>query len=370
MTYGWLACATLIMLFLRIGFPSALVIAACLTPTDPVLAASVLSNSQFSDRIPARIRNLLSAESACNDGVSFPFLYLGLSILTRATLGATFKKWFLITVLWQCALGSIVGVIIGHIFNKLLRWSSSREYVGRASYLVFYLLLAMLSIGIAATLGIDDFLVAFFAGAAFSRDGWFASQTASSNLDHIVDLLLNSAMFVYFGAIIPWDKFNLSWPESPTNVLITPWRLLALFILILLFRRIPAVLAMQPYMKPLKSWPEAFFTGHFGPMGVGALFLAIEARAQLETDTSEPFPKPPPKGELDGRNERLVEMIWPVICFFVLGSTMVHGLSTLAVSVGLSVKRPNGERAPLLGAETDGLEGMIHSETEESDLED
>jgi NhaP-type Na+/H+ or K+/H+ antiporter len=248
-----------------------------------------------------------------------------------------------------------------------LRWSDSREYIGRPSYLVFYLLLAVLSIGIASTLGIDDFLVTFFAGAAFSRDGHFTKKIEASNLDHVIDLLLNSTMFVYFGAIIPWDDFNLSWPESPTKVLVTPWRLLAVFILILLFRRIPAVLAMTPYMKNIKSWPEAFFCGHFGPMGVGALFLAIEARAQLETDTSEPFPSPPPKGELDSRNERLVEMIWPVICFFVLGSTMVHGLSTLIVSVGLHVKRPDGERAPLIGAETDGLEGMIHSDTEESD---
>jgi NhaP-type Na+/H+ or K+/H+ antiporter len=369
MAFGWLASALLLSLFLRIGFATALVIAACLTPTDPVLAASILSESQFADRVPSRIRHLLSAESGCNDGISFPFLFLGLSILTRATLGATLKKWFLITILWQCGVGVIVGIIIGESFNKLLRWSHSRDLVGRASYLVFYLLLAILSVGIAATLGIDDFLVAFFAGASFARDGWFASKTVSSNLGHIVDLVLNSTMFVFFGAIIPWDKFNLSWPDSPTKVLVTPYRLSALFVLILLFRRIPAVLAVTPYMRSIKTWPEAFFCGHFGPMGVGALFLAIEARAQLETDTSEPLPHPPPRGDLDSRNERLVEMIWPVICFFVLGSTMVHGLSTLAVSIGLSVKRPEGERASLLGAETDVLDGMIHSETDESDGE-
>jgi NhaP-type Na+/H+ or K+/H+ antiporter len=113
MIWGWLACAILLMLFLRIGFPTAMVIAACLTPTDPVLAASVLQNSQFSTRIPARLRNLLSAESGCNDGMSFPFVYMGLSILTRAGLGATFEKWFLITILWQCVVGVVVGTVIG-----------------------------------------------------------------------------------------------------------------------------------------------------------------------------------------------------------------------------------------------------------------
>jgi NhaP-type Na+/H+ or K+/H+ antiporter len=367
MIFGWLACALFLHLLLRVGLPTALVIAACLTPTDPVLAASVLSNSQFSDRVPLRIRRLLGAESGCNDGVSFPFLYLGLSMLTRATLGATLKEWFLITILWQCVLGTLVGTIVGHAFHRLLRWSYSKSMIGRPSYLVFYLLLAVFAIGVASTLGLDDFLVAFSAGAAFSWDGWFAAQTASSNFEDIVDLVLNSAMFVYFGAIIPWDDFRHAWPESPTHIIITPWRLLALLVLILLFRRIPAVLALKPFTRDIKTWPEAIFCGHFGPMGVGALFLAIEARAQLETDTSEPLPRPPSAGELSGRNQRAVEMIWPIICFVVLGSTMVHGLSTLAVSVGIHIKKPEGERAPLIGAETDGLDGMIHSESESSE---
>jgi len=59
-------------------------------------------------------------------------------------------------------------------------------------------------------------------------------------------------------------------------------------------------------------------------MGLGALFLAMEARAQLETGTPLPLPAPsrhkPPYSE----KARVVELIWLVICFIVLGSTMVH----------------------------------------------
>jgi len=150
---------------------------------------------------------------------------------------------------------------------------------------------------------------------------------------------------------------------------VTPWRLLAAFILILLFRRIPAVLLLKRFIPDLKTWREALFCGHFGPMGVGALFLSLESRAQLETDRSEVLPRPPPPGKLIGRNQRAVEMIWPIICFFVLGSVMVHGLSTLAVSVGIHVRRPEGERAPLIGGETEGIGGMVHSSDEEGDEE-
>lgn len=134
MTFGWVVCAAFIMIMFETDIATALIISACLTPTDPVLAASVLSNSQFSTRIPKRIRDLLSSESGCNDGVSFPFLYIGLSILTKATLRGIFKKWFLITVLYQCAVGVILGLFVGHVFNRIYRFSSSREMIGRARY--------------------------------------------------------------------------------------------------------------------------------------------------------------------------------------------------------------------------------------------
>lgn len=72
MTFGWLVCAGFIVAIFKTDIATALLIAACLTPTDPVLAASILSNSQFSSRVPKRLRDMLSAESGCNDGISFP----------------------------------------------------------------------------------------------------------------------------------------------------------------------------------------------------------------------------------------------------------------------------------------------------------
>ena len=60
-------------------------------------------------------------------------------------------------------------------------------------------------------------------------------------------------------------------------------------------------------------------------------------------------------------------MIWPLVCFIVLGSTMIHGFSTLAVSIGGHLARHEGERAPLIGAETEGLHGMVHNDSEAED---
>ncbi|KAK3684634.1 hypothetical protein LTR37_020098 [Vermiconidia calcicola] len=358
MTFGWLVCAAFVYFIFHTDYATALVVAACLTPTDPVLAASILSNSQFSERVPKRIKDMLSAESGCNDGISFPFLYIGLCLLKNRTGGDVFKEWFLITILWQCLVGTFIGLVIGTTFNRLLRISDNRRYIDGAGFTVFYLLLAILCVGVASTLGVDDFLVGFGAGYGFARDGWFSDKTHGVHLPNVIDLLLNSAMFVYLGTIIPWYAFE---PQAVTPR-ITPGRLFAFLALVLTCRRIPIVLAVYKWIPDIRTLREALFCGHFGPMGLGGIFLAIEARAQLETGTSLPEPHPPHYGRPFTNREKAVETVWPLVCFIVLGSTLVHGLSVLVMSLWSHLIRPKHERAGILAAETDPLFGMDHEE--------
>lgn len=354
MTFGWLVCAAFVHLVLKVEFTTALLVGACLTPTDPVLASSVLNTSQFAHRVPRRLRHMLSCESGCNDGISFPFLYVGIYALTQASAGSAVKEWIIDALLWKCTLGTALGLIIGFIANKALRRAESEAYVGASFFFVFYFLMAIFCTGVASTLGTDDFLVSFGAGTGFAWDGWFATKTKETNLPDVLDLFLNASMFVYFGAIIPWSKFG------PTEF--TPdfsaGRLIGLLILILLFRRIPIVLALKRYIPDVETYREALFCGHFGPMGLGALFLVIEARAQLETETSLPLPHPPAHHP----HKDAIETIWPIVCLIVLSSIMVHGLSVAVISVGSHFSRPKGERAPLIGGEMDGLGAMVHEE--------
>lgn len=352
MTFSWLVTALLIYLLLGTDFATALIISACLAPTDPVLAASVLTDSRFSRRIPRRLRHMLSAESGCNDGVSFPFIYAGLYALTEDSAGTAIKEWILSTILWQCALGLLIGLIIGHYANRALRFSESTKYIDPSSFLVFYLLLAVFTIGLASLTGLDDFLLSFGAGTGFAWDGWFANKTKTTHLPNTIDLLLNSSMFVYFGAIIPWETFN----SNSETLALAPGRLVALLFLIIFLRRLPVVLALKRWIPDIRTYREALFCGHIGPMGLGALFLAIEARAFMETSTSLPLPHPPPTSPF----KKSIEIIWPVVCFIVLGSTMIHGFSVAAIVIGSHYSRPKGERAPLIGGETDGLEDMVH----------
>ena len=347
MLFGWAAAAVVLHLVLGLGWMSALIVGACLTPTDPVLSASVLGEARFSQRVPMRLRRLLSAESGCNDGIAFPILYVGLMAVTEATAGGAVRKWFLDVILWQCVFGTVVGVGIGKSANYLLKMSEKKGFILDFTLFVFYFLLAIFCVGVGSTLGADDFLVCFAAGTAFAWDGWFASKTEKIKLPNVIDLLLNSTLFVYFGSIIPWTSYtdNLS-----------AWKLLACLVLILLFRRIPILLALYRWIPDLRNYHEAFFAGHFGPMGAGALFLAIEARARLETQTSSPLPHPP--GDSPEPHKTIIEEVWPIVCFVVLGSTVVHGLSAMVMSLVSHFARHEKERAPLIGGETERLYGM------------
>ena len=356
MAFGWLVCAGFVRLLFKPSWATALTIAACLTPTDPVLAASILSNSQFSKRVPKRLKYMLSAESGCNDGISFPFLYVGLFALINENAAGAVREWVLITILWQCVFGTLLGLILGTLFNRILRFSDGRGYIDAGGFTVFYLLLAILCVGLASTLGTDDFLVAFGAGYGFTRDGWFTKRMEATQLPGVIDYLLNSAMFVYLGAIIPWYAFD---PQRITPK-ITYGRLFAFLILVLLFRRIPIVLLTYRWTPDIKTLREALFAGHFGPMGLGGLFLAIEARAMLENGTSSPEPHPPHSGRPYTERERAIELIWPIVCFVVMGSTIVHGLSVLALSLVDHFRRPKGQRAEIPAGEEDPLDGMEH----------
>ena len=213
-------------------------------------------------------------------------------------------------------------------------------------------------------MGSDDFLVAFGAGYGFARDGAFAEKIHDAHLPDIIDLLLNSAMFVYLGTIVPWGFFA-DWEGKDPGLAIAPWRMAVFIVLVLLFRRLPAVMAVYRFMPSIRTWREALFAGWFGPMGLGGLFLAMESRAVLETGKSIPLPVPPGVTPPLSKQERAVELVWPVVCMVVVASTLVHGFSVLVVSVGGHFNRPEGERAPLIGGETEPLGGMVHGDSEE-----
>ena len=100
---GWFVCAGLIYALVpKLNFLSSLAVAACLTPTDPILAAAVVGGKWADKHVPAHLRHLLAAESGCNDGAAYPFLFIALYLLLeKGDTGGAIRDWFLL--LWLCA---------------------------------------------------------------------------------------------------------------------------------------------------------------------------------------------------------------------------------------------------------------------------
>ncbi|KAI9802726.1 MAG: hypothetical protein M1825_002748 [Sarcosagium campestre] len=327
MTFGWLVTSLFIWWMIEpLSWLESLCCAACVTATDPVLASSVVGKGKFAKRVPKHLRDLLSAESGCNDGMAFPFIYLSLYLIRyRPDAGKVIEHWVLYTILYECIFGAIYGFAVGYFARHAIKWAHRRDLVDRESFLVFYFVLALFCAGSGSLLGMDDLLVGFAAGVGFSNDGWFQEKTEESHVSNVIDLLLNLAYFVFFGAIIPWAQYN-----EPSFGL-TPWRLVVIALFVIFFRRIPVMLALKPLIPDVKTWREALFAGHFGPIGVGAVFVAILARAELETETTTPLAVLPERGE---ESSLIVEVIWPITTFLVISSILVHGSSIAVFTLG------------------------------------
>ncbi|KAH8104782.1 Sodium/hydrogen exchanger family-domain-containing protein [Cristinia sonorae] len=322
MTWGWFVSAGIIYALIpRLNFLSSLAVAACLTPTDPILAAAVVGGKYADKHVPAHLRHLLAAESGCNDGAAYPFLFIALYLIIDKTPGKAVSDWFLLLWLYQVILGIVMGALIGIGFRHLMKFCERKELIDRQSYVAQYISLAMLTIGSTSLLGSDDLLAAFACGTAFAWDGFFNKQTEESVFSSVIDLLFNVAVFVFVGAWMPFSTF------ADASLSLSVWRLVVIAILVLIVRRLPIIIALYRWVPDIKTFREAIFSGHFGPMGIGAIYISTLAAMKL------PHAHHPPESQTDF----LAATIQPIVAFMVLFSVAVHGLSIPFFSLGRRV---------------------------------
>ncbi|KIL62106.1 hypothetical protein M378DRAFT_187418 [Amanita muscaria Koide BX008] len=323
MAIGWLIVSGLLKaLFPKLGLLACLAIASCLTPTDPIISAAIVGGEFATRHVPENLRLLISAESAANDGLAYPFLTFAIYLIVDTTAKDGVKDWVLIGILYQVVMGTVIGALLGYGFSKFMKVAHRMGWIDRQSYVAQYLALSIFTAGLVSTIGSDDLLAAFAAGSAISWDGDFNERTKGELFGTVIDLVLNCGCFIYIGAWIPFETFNM--PELG----ITPWRLSLLCIGILALRRIPALLILYKWIPEIRDWKEALFTGHFGPMGVGAVFVSTLAVHKL------PVPTYPPETQED----LLALTLQPIVTFVVLGSIIIHGLSIPFFNMGRNMK--------------------------------
>lgn len=145
-------------------------------------------------------------------------------------------------------LSVLIGSVIGYIARKVLRYAQEKRLIDHESFLSFGVALTLFTLGVVGILGSDDLLCCFAVGNSFTWDDWFRVETEDHSFQDVIDQLLNSAIFLYIGAIMPWHEFGNFWG-------ITPWRLVVLGLLVILVRRMPWVLLLVNFLMMMTFSP-------------------------------------------------------------------------------------------------------------------
>ncbi len=289
----WLASGLLTFLILGLPFWVALLIGAVITPTDPVLASTIVQGETAQENLPGRLRNLLSGESGANDGLAYPLVFLPILLLEQPTVGEALGHWITYTLLWEVLAAVFMGALAGYGAGRILRWATQKGNIGQPSYLAYTLALALLVLGGAKLLGTDGILAVFAAGLAFSTAASIEEESQEEHVQEAVNRFFILPIFVLLGLALPWDK----WVELG-------WGGLILIVAVLLLRRLPAVLALNPLVGQTRGLKDALFLGWFGPIGVAALYYASLAP-----------------------REAGVEEVWVVGSLVITASVIAHGMS-------------------------------------------
>ncbi|KAK9449129.1 Sodium/hydrogen exchanger family-domain-containing protein [Limtongia smithiae] len=339
MTVMWIVSSLIVYLCIPgLRFIDALIIASCVTPTDPVLCNSLV-NGKFAEKyIAEALRELISAESGANDGLGYPFLFLALCIIRyKGTAIAT--NWIVETMVYQIILCSVYGIVLGYVARVALQYVKKKRFIDHEYFVVFMFAFALFIIGTAGMFGTDDLLACFIAGNVFTWDDWYRLEIQSDHTPEVIDTVLNILFFSWVGATAPWTDFS--------TTTIPAWRYIVMGLAVIAFRRLPAVLACYKFTPGIENFKEAVFAGYFGPIGAGAIFylgVTLETLATYDQTSEIVY---------------ITKVITPIIYFLVISSIIVHGITIRTAITGTQLSRTlsrswtnqlNGSKIPLVNS--------------------
>jgi NhaP-type Na+/H+ or K+/H+ antiporter len=274
---------------------AAIVLAAALAPTDPVLAGDlgVGPPGEENEREP---NFAITAEAGLNDGLAFPFVILGLLVAAHADRGWV-AEWVLADLLWAVVVGVGLGAAIGYGLAAAAVWLRRHDLLA-PDYDGWLAIPAVLLIyGATEVANGYGFLAAFAGGLAFrryERDNELnarvheGAEVAEKFAELSIVLLIGSMVTISGLAQPGWSG----------------WLLVPLLLLVV---RPLAVLASLVGSGLPRG--ERLFLGWFGVRGIGSLYYVAFAVSA---------------GTLGAEND--VEVVWTAIAC-VLCSIALHGIT-------------------------------------------
>ena len=272
----------------------AILLGAVLAPTDPVLAGDVqVGKPTEGGEHPVRFT--LTTEAGLNDGLAFPFVYLGLIIGAEGfIISDVITQWLPRDVLYRIGVGALSGTAVGWILGKVLFVVPRRNPLADTASGVLSLAVVLLAYGATELIEGYGFIAAFVAGLALRRveqEHEFHSElhTFTEAIEHALTALL----LLLIGGVLP-----ILWPELD-------WVHIGIaFALILIIRPALGWLTLGGTVLEGKA---RFVVGAYGVRGIGSIYYLGYATSHL-----------------DFVNEG---QLWATIAFTILASTIVHGLT-------------------------------------------
>jgi sodium/hydrogen antiporter len=294
----WLAGMTL---------AGAILLGAVLAPTDPVLAGDVqVGRPTEGGEHPVRFT--LTTEAGLNDGLAFPFVYLGLIVGAEGFLvGDLATEWLARDVVYRIVVGILVGAAIGTVFGKIIFQLPRGNALAETASGVLSLAIVLVTYGFTELLEGYGFIASFVAGLALRRvEQEHQFHGTLHGFTEAIEHALTAILLLFIGGILPLLWGELDWAHAAIALT-----------LVFLIRPIAGWVSLKGTDLTGRS---RFVVAAFGVRGIGSIYYLGYATSHLKFIN---------EGQL-----------WATIALTILLSTVVHGLTA-----GAAVERAEREEA-------------------------
>ncbi|QTE28254.1 cation:proton antiporter [Pengzhenrongella sicca] len=311
MPLSMLAVGLLGSFALGLGAASAVLLAAALAPTDPVLATEVQVSEPVADPDHAddEARFALTSEAGLNDGLAFPFTYAAIAIsLAGVAPGGWLARWALVDVGWRLAVGVGVGLAVGWLLGRLF-FSALSERLALTEKSEGFVALAatFIAYGVAELAAGYGFVAVFVCAVTIRRaEREHGYHSVLHTFVEQIERVLTVAVIVLLGGAVSRGLLaDIGWPEVAVALAV-----------LLVIRPVAGWLGLSPG----KTGPgERAVIAFFGVRGVGSLFYVAYA---LE------------HGDFPG-----ADRLWAVVALVVVGSIVIHGVTATPLMAALDRRR-------------------------------
>ena len=241
----------------------AIVLGAILAPTDPVLAGDI-GVGPPGDEEEREPNFSITGEAGLNDGLAFPFLFLGVLIAGDQATG-WLRDWALVDVLYRVVVGIGLGAALGYGFAALAVRLRDRDLLAVALDGWLAVAAALIIYGATEVLSAYGFLAVFVGGVAFRRyeHGHEYNKSVHDGAE-MVEKFGELALVLLLASLITLD--GLGEPG------VSGWLLVPVLLLVIR----PAAVGVALLGVPIAARERAFIAW-FGVRGIGSLYYAAVA---------------------------------------------------------------------------------------------